>query len=347
VSAMISRLPFAAGKISFLMFVLFGLTICAGGQTLNLPSETVSLGQGNNIVVGSVTGPNGQRIETRIKVKISTMTRGDVSTVTNENGNFAFRGLASGNYTIIIDEKEYETVNQAVDIVQLRGSPGGTYNVNIRLVPKKGSETKPAVVNTDFVGVPKTALDSYNRALESAKKGEHQEAIRELQTAASEYPEFMLAYNEIGVQYLKLNDLDKADEAFQSALKIKPDSINPLVNRGIVLVLKKKFEEAEPLLRKVVKIDEKSAVGHYFLGQALANQGKFDEAEKELVLSVKLGGEAMKEAHRILAIIYSVKGDKKRAADELKAYLKITPNTPDAEQLRRTIAQLEGTDSKP
>jgi regulator of sirC expression with transglutaminase-like and TPR domain len=48
----------------------------------------------------------------------------------------------------------------------------------------------------------------------------------------------------------------------------------------------------------------------------------------------------MKEAHRILAIIYASRGAKKQAADQLEAYLKLAPNAPDAEKLRDKVRQL-------
>jgi regulator of sirC expression with transglutaminase-like and TPR domain len=48
----------------------------------------------------------------------------------------------------------------------------------------------------------------------------------------------------------------------------------------------------------------------------------------------------MKEAHRILAIIYASRGANKQAADQLDAYLKLVPNTPDAQQLRDKLRQL-------
>jgi len=56
---------------------------------------------------------------------------------------------------------------------------------------------------------------------------------------------------------------------------------------------------------------------------------------------LELGKEEMKEAHRILAIIYSSRGAKKQAAEELEAYLKLAPDAPDAEKLRATIRQLK------
>jgi regulator of sirC expression with transglutaminase-like and TPR domain len=42
----------------------------------------------------------------------------------------------------------------------------------------------------------------------------------------------------------------------------------------------------------------------------------------------------MKEAHRLLAIIYTSRGAKKQAASELESYLKLAPDAPDAEEAK-------------
>ena len=56
--------------------------------------------------------------------------------------------------------------------MQPRGFPPQTYNVNIRLVAKGGTDAKPAVVNADTAGIPKQTLDLYNKAIELAKTGD-------------------------------------------------------------------------------------------------------------------------------------------------------------------------------
>jgi tetratricopeptide (TPR) repeat protein len=212
--------------------------------------------------------------------------------------------------------------------------------LNIRLNAKEEIKPKPGVLNAELANVPERALAHFNTATEQAKKNEHQAAIEELKLAIKEYPTFMLALNELGVQYLKLNQPQNADEAFQAALKIDPDAFPALINRGIANVMMERYGEAVPILRKALKKNDQSAVGHYFLGQALANLGLFNDAEKELLASLMLGKEEMKEAHRILAIIYSARGDKKQAADHLEEYLKLAPNVADAEKLREKIRQL-------
>lgn len=329
----------------FSLFLFLCIANCAFAQVGGLEALDTGLGGGNSIV-GTVLGPSGHRLGVRVRVRLETMTRGDRNTTTDEYGNFTFRGVPSGNYTIVINnEKDFEPLTHPLDIIQVRGAPPQVYNLNLRLTSKAAPRLKPGVIDSELANVPKKALDLYTKGLEFVKNRDFKSAIEQFQLSIVEYPNFMYAYNELGVQYLRLNDLKKANESFQSALKIKPDAFAPLMNRGIVLVHMKQFEEAEPALRKALKIEEKSPVCHYFLGQALANLGRFDEAEKELVSAITLGGDEMKEAHRFLAIIYSAQGDKKRASDELETYLRLVPTTPDAEQLRNVIRQLKDSKS--
>jgi tetratricopeptide (TPR) repeat protein len=246
---------------------------------------------------------------------------------------------------VIDKEKDFQPFTQVVSVIQPRGFPAQTYNLSVRLTPKAGTAGKPGVINAELANIPKPALDKYNKAIELAKNGDRPGAILQLKGAVTEYPEFMLAYNEMGVQYMKLNDLQKSDDALQAALKIDAKAFMPLVNRGILLVMLKRYKDAEPLLREVVKTKGDQAVGHYFLGQTVAYLGNFDEAEKELLSAIKLGGDEMKEAHRLLAIIYSSREDKKNAIAELETYLRLVPKAPDAEQLRNVILKLKGLDA--
>lgn len=343
---MVSQSNFNSERLLILVF----LSLCFAGSALaqirTVPTDSADSGLGgNNAITGSVFHPSGQKMDRRIRVRLFTMTKGDVTSMTDDDGNFSFRGLVSGRYTITIDnEKEYEPFSQQVEIIQFRGSPPQNYPMNIRLAVKgKTGGFKPGVVASEFANVPQRALDFFKKAQELAKAGDHKGAIEQLQLATSEYPKFMFAFNEMGVQYIRLNELEKADESLRMALKIKPDAFEPLMNRGMLLAFSKRFAEAEPLFRKAVKIRERSAVGHYFLGRALANLGRFDEAEKELVSAVTLGGDEMKEPHRVLAIIYSARGDKKHAVVELETYLRLAPTAADAEQLRQVIQKLKGS----
>lgn len=189
--------------------------------------------------------------------------------------------------------------------------------------------------------MPANARADYEKALQSAQAGNNKQAIDQLKQAISEYPNFMLAYNELGVQYTKLNDLSKADEALRNALKISADSATALLNHGIVLALMGKFELAVNDLERSLKQKEQSAVGHFYLGQALANLGRFNDAEKHLTRAVSLGGDEMKDAHRFLGIIYLQRGERERAITELETYLKLAPQAKDAAQIKQILNQTQ------
>lgn len=327
-------------KISLLFLISAG---SIGAQISTIPDSMSQTGLGGiNSIVGTVFAPNGQPIETRVRVRLSSMASGDRYTTTNENGSFAFRGLPAGGYTISVEkEKEFEPVSQTIDIIQFRGAPAQTYTLNLRLAAKQGTAARNEVINAELAGVPKAAFEPYNKAIELIKAGDRKGAVEQFSLAVAEHPDFMLAYNEMGVQYTRLQDLEKAAGAFRAAIRIRPEAFDPQMNLGVVLYFRKLFVEAEPVLRTAVKLKEDSASGRYYLGMALANLGRFDEAEKELILALKLGGDQMNEGRRVLAIIYGSRGEGHKSAEELEKYLKVSPKAEDAQQLRAKIAQLK------
>jgi tetratricopeptide (TPR) repeat protein len=342
------EIMFAKGILRVLLAVLFALcfaipAMSQGGVLQQAGGTDTGLG-GGNAISGTVLLPTGQRVQTHVSVRLQTSTRGDRLAVTDDNGNFSFRQLPNGEYGIVIDkEKDFEPFRQVVEIRQYAGTPPQNYPMNIRLEAKGGVKAKPGVLNADLANVPQNAQATYRLALKSAQAGKNTEAIDQLKQAISEYPNFMLAYNELGVQYLAEGDLAKAEESLTSALKIKPDAFEPLVNYGITLVRLNRFSEAIPQLRAAIKQKEQSALGHYYLGRALAYQQRYDDAIAELNLAIQLGGDQMKEGHRYLAGIYNARGDKQRAISELETYLKLAPNSKDADHLRQVISDLRNS----
>jgi tetratricopeptide (TPR) repeat protein len=268
------------------------------------------MGTGGRFVIsGTLVFPSGHRVDRPMRVRLYTATRGEISTMTDTNGNFLFRRLSPGNYTIMIDGGDnYEAVNERLNLIQA-GRQERTVSsediipVQIRLKPKASPAIRPEVVHAELANVPKPAVELYNSALKLAGEGKNKAAIDKLNQAISLHPDFMLAFNELGVQYQRVGELEKANDALQSALKISPTAFAPLVNHGIVLVRLKRYAEAEVDLRQALKENDKSAIAHFYLGRALAYLGHFDEAEKELNAAITLGGEQMKEAHRYLGAI--------------------------------------------
>src|SRR6266705_3105931 len=57
---------------------------------------------GNHIIQGKVFFPSGRRAEGSIQVKLQTFGAGELSTMADSSGSFAFGSLAPGNYTVVV-----------------------------------------------------------------------------------------------------------------------------------------------------------------------------------------------------------------------------------------------------
>jgi Flp pilus assembly protein TadD len=326
------------GKIlSGLFLVLFLLLVVVRVTAQGSPRSTPSTdtGWGGGMLSGMILSPSGQRFSRRITVRLRSMAQRDRVSTTDDKGSFVFNGVPPGDYVVIIKEQDFEPYSENVFII----SGGAPPYLNIRLRLKGEAKSGPGVLNAEFANVPARALAFYQKAQNHGQAGNHKAAIEQLQKAIAEYSNFMLAFNELGVQYLRLGELDKADESLAKALKLAPESATPLLTHGILLTVMGKFDLAVTELQTALKRKEQSATGHLYLGQALANLGRFAEAEVSLTRAIELGGEETKDAHRFLGAIYLQRGEREKALAEFEIYLKLAPKAKDAEKVRQLIRQ--------
>jgi tetratricopeptide (TPR) repeat protein len=300
---------------------------------------------GKNSIQGRIFVRGGGRLDRRAKVMLRSMNNGDQFLFADDSGSFTFRRLRGGSYTVIVDAgEEFEKASETVDIIepmQRRNAPGVMVSVTIYIESKR-TESKGVIGTVDAYagGVPEVARELYKQAVESAQSGERKKAIEQLKQAVAIYPNFMTAFNELGVQYMALKQFKEAAEALRSAIKIGPEAFHPRLNYGIVLLQLKDYKAAAAELQSAVQKDSSSAAAHFQLGRALVNLNNYDGAYKALKQSISIGGDDAIEAHRYLAAVYIEKQNVLAAAYELEVYLKLSPKVKDAERIRAVIKDL-------
>ena len=336
--------------ILFAAFTVFSCQSNAAAQGSG--RDTTGTG-GSSIITGKIFFPSGRRADGTIQVKLTSYTSADITVIADSSGSFTFTSIAPGNYTVEVNAgKEYEIAHERVDVDQPLQPPRGQdtsltvvsttrrYTVMVTLQPKASeSNGKPSVVNAALAEVPDDARALYEKALTVSQNGDTAKAIENLKSAISIYPKFPLALNQLGVEYLKTGDARRAVEPLRSATKLSPDAFSPKLNLGIALLETRDFSEADAQLRQALRISSTPAA-HMYLGLTLVGTKKYDEAQHELETAISTGGENLGQAHRYLGGIYWSKHDNKRAIDEFEAYLRLTPNAPDAERVRGTIKEL-------
>ena len=350
----IKRAPLALASIRLYFFasiLVLALTSFANAQALGSNRGPVG-GEGSNTIQGRVYFPSGDQRGKAVKLHLETnLAISNQSTVTDQDGVFRFNSLPPGTYTVVVEGgKEYENSRETVTIEPI--GAGRVSQVNIQLRPKIDA------ANTVFAGVPKPALDAYQKGTTAAQKGDSKTAVEFLSQAVTAAPNFELALNDLGTQYLKLLQWSKAEETFDALVKLKPTDpvaqLNlgiALYNEGVDLMGQKKFEDAEKEfngcethLREAVRLKLPGPSAHYYLGMMLVKFKVYEEAQKELELAISSGGENLALAHRTLGGVYLSTHKNKEAADELEKYLKLEPKAPDAEKIKTSIKELR---SKP
>src|SRR5215813_1238238 len=231
--------------VSYLLAGMVGALCVVNVAAQAGPTVDNNKGLPNNKIEGRLFFPSGSAV-TPVRITLSG-DRGDQSTNNDRDGRFFFRGLRPGRYTLVVDGGDtFQSVSQMVDVMPV-GMPGvqgdnfsETPTINIRL-QFKSSESAAGVINAELANVPKEAVDLYNSALKSANQGDRKKATELLKKAISIHPQFLAALNGLGVQYMKLGELDSAADTFGSALKVKPDSSLLHLNYGLVLFQQKKY----------------------------------------------------------------------------------------------------------
>lgn len=341
-TAFAHRYYFTLHLFSALLLLSSCVTVLAQGgvgSTRGLPSAT----DGTHVIKGHVYFPVEPKEGKRVRVVLKSPAAIDQTTLTDEDGAFTFNRLRSENYTVIVEGgNEFD---QAIEYVDLERQSSGPSSINLAIHLKlKGTAEA-------FSKIPKAARDLYTKGMEAAAKGESKKAVEHLSGAVSAYREFPQALSELGTQYLKIGQADKAIESLQAALKLAPEDTLTRLNYGIALLNQKKFMEAETELRQVLAKNNALPTAHMYLGIALISMSrdektkqfdvaKYTEAQKEFETAVSTGKGEVAQAHRYLGGIYWGNKEYKRAADEFETYLKLAPKAPDAEKLRGFIAEL-------
>lgn len=337
------RRRFIRGVLFACLFVLFSATAFSQGgvgSSRGLPDAN----DGIHTIKGRVFFPEKPKDGTRLKITLKSADTTDQSTSTDEDGAFAFNRQRPGNYTVFVDGgKDYDSASEHATIDRGAGAGGTILNVNFNLKPKGSADA--------YSKIPKAARDLYAKGIDAAAKNDSKKAVEHLSGAVVAYPEFVEALTQLGVQYLKVGQPDKAAEALKAALKIAPSDGAARLNYGFALLSQKKFAEAEAELREVLKKNSAVPTAHMYLGIVLLtlsrdektkafDEARYIEAQKEFESAITTGKEEVAQAHKYLGGIYWGNRDYKRAADEFEVYLKLTPKAPDAEKIRAAIKDL-------
>lgn len=168
-------------------------------------------------------------------------------------------------------------------------------------------------------------------------KKDYFSAAMEYEKAISLNRDMMVAYIRLATCYVRLDKLPIAEQVLRVASQRQPQMASLHNNLGFVLLLQRRYPEAEAEFREALAIQPKFVRAQVNLGLTLGYLGRFDQAFEafKVVLS-----EA--DAHFNLGQVHELLGQRSQAMESYKAALAINPDMADAKSaLERLTNQME------
>jgi superkiller protein 3 len=170
------------------------------------------------------------------------------------------------------------------------------------------SVSSPGQLGHPALGQPAT-VSSLQQAQQTLKAGQYYQAEHQLQQIVKQYPNSAEAWFNLGLSLHLQMKLHEAITTYQQAIQLDPTYDQPYTNMGLALIESNDLEKASTVFRQVLTLPERP----------------------ESPASIHT------LAHYNLAIILKRQGKQTAAIQEVEAALAITPNFPQAQQLRKQL----------
>jgi len=191
---------------------------------------------------------------------------------------------------------------------------------------------------------PKDAKKAYDKGKEQVKKKKLADAQKEFEKAVEVYPKYAAAWYELGAVRQQNKDVEGARKAYAESLNADVKFVLPHLQIAVLALQEQKWEEVASSTDRVIKLNPVSFPQAFFFNSiANYNLQKFDEALESAQQAVKLDQRHQwPKAQHVLGVLLAMKGDDQAALDNMKGYLKFSPQAGDADNVKKQITEIEG-----
>lgn len=257
------------------------------------------------------------------------------------DGEFHFRSLAPGNYTVAVVRKGLGEVRRTVVVTSSVADQSGVVHATIPYTSAEAAANPTGgTVSVHQLTIPHDASAKYAEAQKRLAGRDPEGAVRSLEGAVAIAPHFSAAWNALGVIAFQSGDDARAEAMFRKSLSADPNAFEPLVNLGGVLLKRNAPVDALLFNQSAVKERPGDALANAQLGMDYFKLEQFDQAEPYLLAAQRLDPAHFSQPQLFLAAIYARRGNRSAAIKELQDLLAIRPDGPLSESIRRDLAQL-------
>ena len=204
------------------------------------------------------------------------------------------------------------------------------------------AKTDAATVSAANLKAPPAAHDEYKKACGEVRAKRLDGAEAHVRKAIDLSPDYPGAWALLG-QVLEANQkFDDAKYACARATAVDASYAPGYLCLSDLAAQKNDWQASLDFADRSLSLDPiQNAYGHFYTAVAQMHLGKISQAESSAQDAVDADRQhRVPQVHLLLAQIYGSEGDLKNAAEQLRTYLKVAHNPPDAADVKKSLAQL-------
>jgi Flp pilus assembly protein TadD len=300
----------------------------------------LALDLGDHMITGFVREEGSSTPITAATLEISSSGSQAASPViSGTDGEFVFRGLQEGDYVITAKKNGFDSASTTV-AVRRTGVPQVT--ILLRRTASAIVADPGDPISAHQLQAPKNARGAYEkgrRLLENENNPAG--SIPEFQKAVKLYPSYYEAYTKLGIANYHLGKVPEAQAALKQAVELSEGkSVEPLYLLADLYSSQRNYSEAETLARQAVALDNSSWNSYFELARALVGLKRAGEAETNALRARDLAPQNS-QVYLVLANVHVLEQNYPAAVQDFDAYLKLEPNNPNSDAVRRTRDKLQ------
>jgi tetratricopeptide (TPR) repeat protein len=286
---------------------------------------------------GRAAGPN---------LRVRLMSGGSSTPVseifTNGRGEAAFYASKGGIYHVVVSGDGIEEADSGGFEVETRNTTQQLYLAVLSTAStSKQTAGGPQSVSAVDLNVPKGAKKEFDEGNKAMASQDWAKAIQRLERAIAIYPQYALAYNNIGVAYGRMNEPAKERAALEKAIGLNDHFVPAYLNLAKMSLREQDAARAETLLESALRAEPQNVETMTLLVEAQLLNKQYDAAIDGASKVHALPHQNFAVVHYIAARAYERQNQPQGALAELQIFLTEEPNGARADHVREEITQIK------
>jgi tetratricopeptide (TPR) repeat protein len=192
--------------------------------------------------------------------------------------------------------------------------------------------------------VPGKAKGQYAKACGDIRGKKLASAEEHLRKAVQEYPQYAAAWVLLGQVLESGERIGEAQDACSQSTTVDASYVPAYLCLADVAGHQKQWNQSLDMADRALALaPARNVYAYFYTANARFHLSQVQQAESNALLAIDADRfHRVPQAHLLLAQVYEAKHDPASEAAQLRAYLKVAPNSPYSASVRKSLVQLEG-----